>query len=89
MDDRETPLICMDFASMDTDGETTRDKAMAFATTLILVENKSGYPVAFSVETGLAMLTWRLLLASCWITLALASAGYVTTTTSASRPWRR
>ena len=51
MDDRETPLICMDFPSMDTDGETTRDKAMAFATTLILVENKSGYPVAFSVET--------------------------------------
>ena len=36
---------------MDTDGETTRDKAMAFATTLILLENKSGYPVAFSVET--------------------------------------
>ncbi len=51
MDDRETPLTCMTFAAMDTDGEVSGEKATAFATTLILVENKLGYPIAFSVET--------------------------------------
>ena len=48
---KETPLISMDFCKMDTDGETTTEPARAFATTLVLVEDKSGYPLAISLET--------------------------------------
>ena len=47
---RETPLVSMDFGMMDTEGEKAGEKATAFATTLILVENKSGYPLALSVR---------------------------------------
>ena len=36
---------------MDTEGEAPGTKATAFATTLMLVENKSGYPVAYSAES--------------------------------------
>ena len=36
---------------MDTEGEAPGTKATAFATTLTLVENKSGYPVAYSAES--------------------------------------
>ncbi len=59
---------------MDTEGETPGTKATAFATTLILVENKSGYPVAFSAEPRvvLAMRAWRREFASGWIISASA-----------------
>ncbi len=50
MHDREAPSACLDFGSMAAESETPGTKAAAFATTLILVENKSGYPVAYSAE---------------------------------------